>query len=108
MQFDAPLNKHFLHIQSEKTAICFDRDSCIKLREVLNLFLGDQFRVINSTSKWKFWDSFRKTVNQLLDLSVDHKSPNRSIGYERLLIRFMERLPSGDYSKIREEWNNKS
>jgi len=54
--------------------------------------------IINSSSVWWFWDLFRKTVKAL-------QSCESEFGYEREIIRFLERLPNGDYSNIKKEWD---
>ena len=66
-------------------------------------------KIENSDSQWRFWDLFNKTVSKLNGLlkhySKGYDQPE--FGIERVLIRFLERLPSGDYSNLRNEWNNK-
>lgn len=57
-------------------------------------------KVENNDSHWNFWDLFNKTANQIT------KEINKT-GAERILIRFLERLPKGDYSNIRNEWNKR-
>lgn len=56
--------------------------------------------IINSSSGWDFWDLLRKTIGNLQNCKSDFE-------YERVIIRFLERLPNGDYSNIRKEWNKR-
>lgn len=63
-------------------------------------------KIESNNSKWEFWNLFNKTVNQLHDYAKEmHTYSEPKFGFERTLIRFLERLPSGDYSKLREDWN---
>lgn len=65
-------------------------------------------KIENNNSGWNFWDLFDKTVNQITDLSKEIKKySDPKCVFERSLIRFLERIPSGDYSNIRDEWNKR-
>lgn len=65
-------------------------------------------KVENNNSKWEFWDLFVKTVDGLHKEAKEiDKYTDQKIGFERALIKFLERLPSGDYSNLREEWNER-
>jgi len=57
-------------------------------------------KIINSNSGWRFWDLFKKTIRNLQNSKSEFE-------YERVIIRFLERLPNGDYSNIRKEWNKR-
>jgi len=54
--------------------------------------------VINSSSGWNFWDLFRKTTVILQNCQSDFE-------YEKEIIKFLSRLPNGDYSNLKKEWD---
>lgn len=56
--------------------------------------------VINSSSGWNFWDLFRDIIRRL-------KNCKSEFEYERAIIRLLEKLPNGDYSNIRKEWDKR-
>lgn len=61
----------------------------------------------NDNSVWDFWELFKKTVRQLRDIKQYSENSHDTFTIEKALIRFIERLPSGDYSNIREQWMKK-
>lgn len=63
-------------------------------------------KVENNNSKWKFWDLFDLTVKNLNNREK-HSDDSMKADIERILVRFLERLPTGDYKDIREEWNKR-
>jgi hypothetical protein len=54
---------------------------------------------INNSSIWNFRDLLRKTARRIIDNDYIELA-------EKNIIRFLERLPSGDYTKLIEEWRN--
>ena len=61
-------------------------------------------KVENNNSTWNFWDLFDLTVENLNDRE-EHSDD--SINIERILIGFLENLPTGDYKNIRGEWDKR-
>lgn len=54
--------------------------------------------IINSDSGWRFWDLFRDIISRLKNCKSDFE-------YEKVIIRLLEKLPNGDYSNIKKEWD---
>ncbi len=60
--------------------------------------------VVKSNSGWNFRDLLKKTARQIAE--EDFKTyTNPTEVVEDCLIRFLERLPNGDYTNIRKEMN---
>ena len=54
--------------------------------------------IINSNSGWNFWDLFKDIIRRLQNCGSKFE-------YERAIIRFLEKVPNGDYSNIKKEWD---
>ncbi len=60
--------------------------------------------VVKSNSGWNFRDLLKKTARQIAE--EDFKTyTNPTEVVEDYLIRFLKRLPNGDYTNIRKEMN---
>lgn len=63
---------------------------------------------IENDSGWNFWDNFDKTVKELIeDKNAGFSEQGYKHAVEETLLRFLRRLPSGDYSNLINEWNER-
>lgn len=61
---------------------------------------------IENDSGWNFWDLFDKTVRNFKEIATESEKYSKmglKSQIESELLRFMRRLPSGDYSNLENE-----